>query len=111
MKIEPPFYEGICEPINGITDRTAIICKPINGQWSEWSKPSNDLCNFDQETKKWTKLRERNCSNPEPQFGGICKEKNGIGKFENTTCKPIHGGWSEWSYLRNGSCRENGSYN
>ena len=46
---------------------------------------------------KWSKLRSRNCSDPEPKFGGICEpDEEGNEHRKETFCKPIDGRWSEW---------------
>lgn len=66
---------------------------PIDGGFSEWGKWSScsESCGNGKRT------RYRNCSNPEPQFGG----ENCIGLFENIEeCNvkhcPIDGAYSDW---------------
>ncbi|XP_078333125.1 SCO-spondin-like isoform X2 [Crassostrea virginica] len=73
---------------------TAGICA-VNGDWTNWSDwtPCDVTCGTGLQT------RRRNCSNPEPAFGGkICPGY----KTEARNCQPrycqIDGGWSSWAW-------------
>lgn len=66
---------------------------PVHGKWSVWSENSCSVtCGVG------TSLRSRNCSNPQPQYGGNnCTGNN----LEHVTCTqpnkcPVDGRWSDW---------------
>ncbi|VDH96262.1 Hypothetical predicted protein [Mytilus galloprovincialis] len=94
---EPLFGGNNCTGNDTLISNCADNPCPINGNWTEWS--SWNKCKFLVVTcGGGVIVRDRNCSNPEPQYGGdLC--------FGNTTdietCNgfqcPIDGNWSEWS--------------
>ncbi|CAG2239285.1 Hemicentin-1,Coadhesin,Adhesion G protein-coupled receptor B3,Thrombospondin-2,Thrombospondin-1,Mucin-like protein,Adhesion G protein-coupled receptor B1 [Mytilus edulis] len=67
---------------------------PINGNWTEWSSwnKCSDTCGGGM------KFRDRNCSNPEPQYGGeLCfGNETNLETCNEEPC-PIDGSWSGWS--------------
>ncbi|XP_071100621.1 SCO-spondin-like, partial [Haliotis cracherodii] len=81
---------------------------PIDGGFSEWGEWSNPDCpvTCGREAEKIVS-RNRNCTEPTPQFGGA----NCAGPFEesaNRSCNhtecPIDGGFSEWGEWSNPDC-------
>ena len=76
-----PNYGGSClVDKDGHFKTRKTICKPVDGQWSEWSdeEHSEEIC-VENEDKTWSKTVRRNCSEPEPKFGGkYCHEHEGI---------------------------------
>ncbi|XP_048241915.1 SCO-spondin-like [Haliotis rufescens] len=81
---------------------------PIDGGFSEWGEWSNPDCpvTCGREAEKIVS-RNRNCTEPPPQFGGA----NCTGPFEesaNRSCNhtecPIDGGFSEWGEWSNPDC-------
>ncbi|XP_078662008.1 SCO-spondin-like [Branchiostoma floridae x Branchiostoma belcheri] len=66
----------------------------IDGSWASWSKWS--ACSVT--CGQGTKIRVRECSDPEPQFGGRqCPGRRGEIAYCNATACPIHGGYGQWS--------------
>ena len=45
----------------------SLFCNSENGSWTEWFMTR--ACNSDSGTA-WTRTYERNCTNPEPKYGG-----------------------------------------
>ena len=73
---------------------------PINGGYTEWTEFSN--CT--KSCGNGTQTRERNCSNPEPQYDGA--DCLSLGRSEeiqkcNTHHCPIDGGYSQWTEFTN----------
>ncbi|XP_076099012.1 SCO-spondin-like isoform X4 [Mytilus galloprovincialis] len=67
---------------------------PVDGSWTEWSEWNNctDVCGGG------IKSRNRTCSDPEPQFGGMdCIGNNTESKLCNEHYCPVNGNWTEWS--------------
>ncbi|CAC5418366.1 Adhesion G protein-coupled receptor B2,Coadhesin,Thrombospondin-1,Adhesion G protein-coupled receptor B1,Mucin-like protein,Hemicentin-1,Adhesion G protein-coupled receptor B3,Thrombospondin-2 [Mytilus coruscus] len=95
---EPRFGGENC--VGNSTERN--ICNDhncqVDGNWTDWSEWSScsDTCGGG------LKLRYRNCSNPEPQFGGIDCLGNitEIDSCNDQYC-PVDGSWSEWSEWNN----------
>ena len=85
------------------------ICKPIDGGWSNFSQFGE--CERETDNSAWFRTLKRNCSNPEPKYGGMECQGSDTASEE---CKAINGQWSEfpiWSdcsdqctKIRNRSC-------
>ncbi|XP_052105775.1 SCO-spondin-like [Mytilus californianus] len=95
---EPSFGGENC--LGNSTERN--ICNdhncPVDGNWTDWSEwgSCSDTCG------SGLKLRYRNCSNPEPQFGGIdcVGNKTEIDSCNDQYC-PVDGSWAEWAEWNN----------
>ncbi|XP_052264960.1 coadhesin-like [Dreissena polymorpha] len=82
-----------------VCPRICNLCNIVDGHWN-W-RSSWDIC--DVTCANGTQTRQRTCTDPEPQNGGL----NCVGvEIESQTCSldscPIHGGWCLWSPW--GSC-------
>ncbi|VDI00055.1 Hypothetical predicted protein, partial [Mytilus galloprovincialis] len=91
---EPQFGGNNCTGNDTIIVNCADIPCPINGNWTEWS-PWNE-CSVT--CGGGIKFRERNCSNPDPQYGGdpCFGNTTNIETCNEDPC-PIDGNWSDWS--------------
>ncbi|CAF1679281.1 unnamed protein product [Rotaria magnacalcarata] len=91
----PSFGGSQCVGNSKDTQRclTNISC-PIDGGWSVWAQsPCSSTCGIGY------RVRQRNCTNPTPQFGGIyCLGSSMDTIFcnvSNVTC-PVMGTWGAW---------------
>ena len=86
------------DPKTNEFNESTIKCPPIDGQWADWTPEDDSEC---QENKDiWQKRKLRNCSNPEPKFGGEFCHSDPSSGDENVTiieCPPVNGNWSDWT--------------
>ena len=64
-----------------------IFCEPINGNWSAWGSVNDTDC-FESEEGAWIKVTSRNCSNPEPLYGGTCEDDQEGNDTKSVLCSP-----------------------
>ncbi len=43
---------------------------PVDGDWTDWEVANDTECVEETGSGNWTKPKWRNCSNPEPMYGG-----------------------------------------
>ena len=70
--------------INMLENKTMKI---VNGNWTDWQKVRK--CSFGGNgVSDWFETFQRNCTNPEPKFGGLtCYEATGESYLNYTSCQ------------------------
>ncbi|CAC5418756.1 HMCN [Mytilus coruscus] len=86
---------------DGVDDEDCAKPPPIDGNWAAWSAygACSVTCNPSGSNTNGQQARTRNCSDPEPQWGGLqCagSDTESQSCFASITC-PIDGIWSDWS--------------
>ncbi|XP_076436159.1 SCO-spondin-like [Babylonia areolata] len=82
---------------------------PVDGGWSGWSSwQTSGSCSVTCGSGGLTQRRQRDCTDPSPQYGGKTCTGNST-ETRSTPCRkqpcPVHGGWSGWSsWQTSGSC-------
>ena len=100
-------FGGIChQDGEGNNETKESICQPIDGQWSDWfiEEDSDEICHENTSNGLWFKSKWRNCTNPEPKFGGKDCHDGYFEEEKEVQCRPIRGFWKELEWQ---TCSEN----
>jgi hypothetical protein len=63
----------------------------VNGNWTQWTNWT-DCSDYHLTNSSWYQYRDRNCSNPEPRYNGICpggiNDNTLMTDFQYQLCNP-----------------------
>ena len=106
----PAFGGAQCSGLHTETQSCNLVECPINGVWSTWSDwVGVCMAPCGTEEERGHKYRNRSCSAPQPQYGGIdCPLWDLVEQIfqcpGEDICPPIHGMWSVWSTWAGQQC-------